>query len=72
MSQTIRTEKVHEKNEVICPMVLKLSKIVFFLQLYADIIKESRSVIAIYIWHLKLPIMLFEQMILLIILRISV
>ena len=57
ISQTVWTKKAHEKNEVTCPvcmrlswaMVLKLSKIVFFLQFYADSSKKSRSVIAIYI-----------------------
>ena len=51
------SEKVYEKDGVTCPVcmwllpaiVLKLSKIVFFLQFYADSSKKSRSVIAIYV-----------------------
>ena len=31
-------------------MVLKLSKIVFFLQFFADISKKSKAVIAIYVY----------------------
>ena len=57
ISQTVWTKKAQEKNEVTCPvcmwlswaMVLKLSKIVFFVQFYADSSKKSRSVLAIYI-----------------------
>ena len=57
ISQTVWTEKVCEKHGVTCPvckwlswaMVLKLSKIVFFLQLYAESTKKSRSVMAIYV-----------------------
>ena len=57
ISQTVWTEKLYEKNGVTCPvcmwlswaMVLKLSKIVSFMQFYADISKKFTSVIAIYI-----------------------
>ena len=56
--QTVRLEKVDEKNRVIClvsmfpswVMVLKLSKKVHFLQFCADLSKKSKSVKAIYIY----------------------
>ena len=56
--QTVRSEKVDEKNGVIClvsmfpswVMVLKLSKKVHFLQFCADLSKKSKSVKAIYIY----------------------
>ena len=58
MLQTVRAEKVDEKNGVIClvsmfpswVMVLKLSKKVHFLQFCADLSKKSKSVKAIYIY----------------------
>ena len=57
MLQTVRAEKVDEKNGVIClvsmfpswVMVRKLSKKVHFLQFCADLSKKSKSVKAIYI-----------------------
>ena len=57
MLQTIREEKVDEKNGVIClvsmfpscVMVLKLFKQVHFLQFCADLSKKSKSFKAIYI-----------------------
>ena len=56
--QTVRSEKVDEKNGVIClvsmfpswVMVLKLSKKVHFLQFCADLSKKSKSIEAIYIY----------------------
>ena len=56
--QTVRSEKVDEKNGVIClvsmfpswVMVLKLSKKVHFLQFCADLSKKSKSIKAIYIY----------------------
>ena len=56
--QTVRSEKVDEKNGVIClvsmfpswVMVLKLSKKVHFLQFCADLSTESRSIKAIFIY----------------------
>ena len=58
MLQTIRAEKVDEKNGVIClvsmfpswVMVLKLSKKVHFLQFCADRSKKAMSVEVIYIY----------------------
>ena len=55
ISQTVRTQKA-DKNGVIClvssfpssVMVLKLTKIVSFFQLFADISKKAKAVIAIY------------------------
>ena len=57
MLQTVRVEKLDEKNEVICLvsmfpfwiMVLKLSKKVHFLQFCADLSNKFKSVQAIYI-----------------------
>ena len=56
--QTFRSEKVDEKNGVIClvfmffswVIVLKLSKKVHFLQFCADLSTESRSIKAIFIY----------------------
>ena len=56
--QTVRAEKVDEKNGIIClfsmfptwVMVRKLSKKVHFLQVFADFSKKSKSVKAIYIY----------------------
>ena len=58
MVQTVRAEKVDEKNGVIClvslfpswVMVQKLSKKVHFLQFCADLSKKSKSIKAIYIY----------------------
>ena len=58
MLQTVRAEKVDEKNGVIClvfmfpswAMVCKLSKKVHFLQLCADLSKTSKPLKAIYIY----------------------
>ena len=58
MNNTVRLEKVDEKDGVIRPvsmfpssvMVLKLSKKVHFLQFCADLSKKSKSVKAIYIY----------------------
>ena len=55
---TVRARKADKKNGVmnlvfILPswfMVLKLSKIVSFLQFFADIRKKSKAVIAIYVY----------------------
>ena len=51
MLQTVRAEKIEEKNELIClvsmfpswVMVLKLSKKVQFLQFCADLSKKRKS-----------------------------
>ena len=56
--QTIGAQKVDAKNGVIClvsffpswVMVLKFPKIVSFLQLFADVSKDSKAVIAIYVY----------------------
>ena len=56
--QTVRSEKVDEKNEVIClvfmfppwVMVLKLSKKMDFLKFCADLCKKSKSAKTIYIY----------------------
>ena len=56
--QTVRAEKVDEKNGAIClvsmflswVLVCKLSKKVYFLQFCADLSKKSKSVKAIYIY----------------------
>ena len=58
MLQTVRAEKVDEKNGVIClvsmfpswVMVLKLSQKGRFLQFCADLCKKSKSIKAIYIY----------------------
>ena len=57
VSQTFTAQKVHEKNWVDCltsffpsrVMVLKLPKIVHFLQPCADLSKKSKSIRAIYL-----------------------
>ena len=57
--QTVRSEKVDEKNGIIClvpmfpswVMVLRLSKKVHFLQFGADLSKKSNSIKAIYIYR---------------------
>ena len=59
MLQSVRAEKVDEKNGVIClvsmfsswVMVRKLSQKVHFLQFCADFNKKSKSVKAIYIFE---------------------
>ena len=61
MLQTVRTEKVDEKNGIIFLvfmfpswiMVRKLSKKMHFLQLCADLSKKSKSIKAIYIYASK-------------------
>ena len=61
--QTVRAQKVDEKNGVIClvsflpswVMVLRLSKIVHFLQIYADISKKSKCIKAIYLYSSERP-----------------
>ena len=58
MLQTVRTEKVDEKNGVIClvsmfpswVMVRNLPKKAYFLQFSDDLSKKSKSVKAIYIY----------------------
>ena len=58
MLQTVRAEKVDDKNGVVClvsmfpswVMVCKLSKKVHFLQFSADLLKKSKSIKAIYIY----------------------
>ena len=58
MLQTVRVEKVDQKNWVIClvsmfpswVMVCKLSRKVHFLQFSADLSKNSKSAEAIYIY----------------------
>ena len=58
MFQTVKAEKVDEKNGIIClvfmfpswVMVCKLSKKVHFLQICADFSKKSKFVKAIYIY----------------------
>ena len=58
MLQTVRAEKVHEKNGFIClismfpsrVMVLKLSKEVHLMQFCADLTKKPKSNKAIYIY----------------------
>ena len=58
MLQTVRAEKVDEKNGVICldsmflswVMVLKLSKKVHFLQFCVDLRKKNKSIKAIFIY----------------------
>ena len=58
MLQTVRAEKVHEKNGIICLLsifpwwviVLKLSEKVHFLQFCAGLSKKSKSIKAIYIY----------------------
>ena len=58
ISQPVRDQKVDEKNGIIClvsffafwVMVLKLPKIVLFLQFFADVSKKSKIVIAIYVY----------------------
>ena len=55
---TVRSEKVDEKNGVIClaymfpfwVIILKLSKTVHFLQFCADLSKKPKSIKAIYIY----------------------
>ena len=57
MIQTVRPEKLVEKNWVIClvsmfhfwVIVLKLSKKIFFMQFWAELRKKSKSVEAIYL-----------------------
>ena len=61
MVQTVRAEKVDDKNGVICLVfmfpswvtVCTLSKKVHFLQLCADLSKKSKSIGAIYVYASK-------------------
>ena len=61
--QTVRAQKVDEKNGIIClvsffpswGMVLKLPKIVYFLQICADLSKKSKSIKAIYLYPSERP-----------------
>ena len=63
ISQTVRSQKVDEKKGVICQvfffsswvMVLKLTKIVHFLQICADLSKKSKSIKAIYLYPSERP-----------------
>ena len=63
ISQTVRAQKVDEKNGVIClvsffpswVMVLKSPNIVHFLQICADLSKKSKSIKAIYLYPSKRP-----------------
>ena len=63
ISQTVRTQKVDEKNEVFClvsffpswVMVLNLLKIVHFGQICADLSKKSKSMKAIYLYPSERP-----------------
>ena len=58
VSYTVRAWNADEKNRFIClvfmspswVMVLKLSKIVFFLQFLADVSKKSKAVLAIFVY----------------------
>ena len=79
--QTVRSEKVDEKNGVIClvsmfpswVMVLKLSKKVHFLQFCADLRKKSKSVKAQFTYmHLKSLVTHFQKMVLFIMLWLTV
>ena len=74
VSQTVKGQKVDWKNMVIClvsyflsrVMVLKLPKIVHFLQLYGDLSKKSESIKVIYLYasaDLKDLIKLFQKII---------
>ena len=63
ISQTVRAQKADEENRVICVisffsswvMVLKLPKIVHFLQIFADLIKKPKSIEAIYFYLSERP-----------------
>ena len=63
MSQTVRAQKVNEKNGSIClvsffpawVIVLKLPKIMHFLQICADISKKSKCIEAIYLYSSEQP-----------------
>ena len=63
ISQIVRAQKLDEKNGVIClvsfftswVMVLKLPKIVHFLQICADLSKKSKSIKAIYLHPSERP-----------------
>ena len=70
MLQTVRVEKIDEKNEVIFlffmfpywVMTLKLSKKVHFLQFRAEFSNKPKSVKAIYILHRKVLTKLFKKL----------
>ena len=63
VSQTVRDERVNEKSRIIClvsffpswVMVLKLPKIVQFLQICADLSKKSKSIKTIYLYPSERP-----------------
>ena len=63
ISQTVRAQKVDEKNGVIClisfilswVMALKLSKIVHFLHICADLSKKPKYIKAIYFYPSERP-----------------
>ena len=64
---TVRAQRVDEKNGIIClvfmspswVIVLKLSKIVSFLQIFADVSKKLSLLQQILIMHLKVLVSLF-------------
>ena len=79
--QTVRSEKVDEKNGVIClvsmfpswVMVLKLSKKVHFLQFCADLSEKSKFIKAIFTYiHLKGLVTHFQKMVLFIVLWLTI
>ena len=63
ISETVRAQKLDEKNGVIClvsfflswVMVLKLPKIVHFLEICANVSKKSKSIKAIYLYRSERP-----------------
>ena len=63
ISQTVKTQEVDEKNGVLClvsffpswVMVLKLTKIVHFFQICADLSKKSKSIKEIYLYPSERP-----------------
>ena len=72
MLQTVRVQKVNEKNRVIClvsmfpriVMVPKLSKKVYFLQFCTDLSKKNTSLLKQFTYlHLKVVLTLFQKMV---------
>ena len=69
VSETVRARKTDEKNGVIFQifmspswvMILKLSKIVSFLQFFADFSFKSKTVIAVYVYALESSRSLLEN-----------
>ena len=63
ISQTVRAQKVDEKNGVIClisfflswDVVLKLPKLVHFFQIYADLSRRPKHIKAIYSYPSERP-----------------